>query len=106
MKLFVLCEDQSLVGQWVRTRVPFRVEWDAPYGAKRMRCKKGERLKPFNYGPDLAWVCSINFDRGRPDLDVPALYTATVYFPSGGLQGHGCIGQQSAESVDALFNQK
>lgn len=90
-------EPQDIVGKWIYTKVPFYVQWEA-----ESKCQKSKPLiKPYNYGPAVAFVCDVTEDPARGDLGMASNWSVTCYFPTI-IGGKGGIGIQTAESLDAL----
>ena len=88
---------QDIIGKWVHTKVPFYIQWEAS-----TKCRKGAPLtKPFNYGADVAFVCSAVEERARLDTNTTGNWTVTCFFPTV-VGGNGGIGMQTAENLNAL----
>lgn len=100
MRLSIINEGlqpRDITGKWVYIKTPFFIQWSAI-----SRCKKGDRITPFNYGPkEVAFVCDVVADVSRPNADMLGNYTVTCFFPTA-LGGKGAIGSQTAETIDAL----
>jgi hypothetical protein len=98
MRLSIINEGiqpRDIIGKWVHIKVPFFIQWSAI-----SKCKKGNRITPFNYGPmEIALVCDVTLDTARSEMSNN--YTVTCFFPTV-LGGKGAIGSQTAESLDAL----
>lgn len=93
-----LVEDVDVlkIGAMAHSNTKYLVRWSiGPRGTRTP-------VQPFFIGPNsMGKILDIQFEKGRHDI-TEDVWTVTMQFLYGGLNGHGCIGTANGPSLDAL----